>query len=49
MDFLVTNYGAIGDGTTLNTDAIKAAVIACAEAGGGEVRFPVGCFVSGSI
>ena len=49
MEFLVTDFGAVGDGVTMNTQAIKAAVQACSAAGGGEVRFPNGCFVSGTI
>ena len=49
MEFLVTDFGAVGDGLTMNTAAIGAAVRACSAAGGGEVRFPVGCFVSGTI
>lgn len=45
----VTDFGAVGDGTTLNTAAIQAAVDACAAAGGGRVLVPAGTFVSGSI
>ncbi len=49
MKFDVTDFGAVGDGVTLNTAAIRAAVTACAAQGGGEVVFPVGTFVSGTI
>ncbi len=45
----VTAYGARGDGQTLNTAAIQAAVDACAAAGGGRVVVPAGTFVSGPI
>ncbi len=34
-------FGAVGDGTTDNTDAIQHAVDACASQGGGTVRLPV--------
>ena len=45
----ITEYGAIGDGKTLNTRAIQAAVDACAASGGGMVIIPPGTFVSGTI
>ena len=48
-DFLVTDYGAVGDGTTLNTEAFKAAIEACHESGGGRVVVPLGTFVTGAI
>lgn len=47
--FDITDFGASGDGATLNTSAIQAAVDACAENGGGTVHVPAGVFVSGSI
>lgn len=46
---IISGFGAIGDGKTINTEAIQAAVDACAEAGGGRVIVPAGTFVSGSI
>lgn len=49
MDHDVMDYGAKGDGRTLNTDAIQSAVDACAAAGGGRVVVPAGTFVSGPI
>jgi len=48
-DFLVTDHGAVGDGTTTNTAAIQRAVDACAAAGGGRVVVPAGVFVSGPV
>jgi polygalacturonase len=48
-EFLITNYGAIGDGKTLNTEAFKKAIAACNESGGGRVTVPTGNFLSGAI
>jgi len=47
--YVVTDFGAVGDGKTLNTAAIQRAVDACADAGGGRVLIPAGTFVSGPI
>jgi len=48
-DYDITTHGAVADGKTVNTEAIQAAVDACAAAGGGRVVVPAGTFVSGSI
>ncbi len=45
----ITEYGAVGDGVTLNTKAIQAAIEECSEKGGGTVYFPAGRFLSGTI
>ena len=45
--FDVTTYGATGDGKTLNTHAIQAAIDACSS--GGVVRVPAGVFLCGAI
>ncbi len=45
----VRAYGAVGDGTRLDTAAIQAAVEACAAAGGGTVFFSPGTYLSGTI
>jgi hypothetical protein len=45
----VTQHGARGDGQTVNTRAINAAIAACVQAGGGTVRVPPGVFLSGTI
>jgi len=47
--FNVTDYGAVGNGTTLCTKAIQKAVDACATAGGGTVYIPAGKYLSGAI
>ncbi len=48
-DFNILKYGAIGDGTTLNTAAIQKTIDACYQSGGGKVIFPEGKFLSGTI
>ena len=48
-EFHIKNYGAVGDGKTLNTDAIQNAIDACAEQGGGRVIIGEGIYLSGSI
>ena len=45
----VLDFGAVADGKTLNTEAVSRAVAALAEAGGGELYFPAGEYLSGSI
>jgi exo-poly-alpha-galacturonosidase len=46
--FNITTYGAVGDGVTVNTASIQAAINACTP--GGKVLIPAGStFVSGSI
>jgi len=47
--FNIRDHGAAGDGATLNTPAIQKAVEACAAAGGGQVLFPPGSYLSGTI
>ncbi len=44
--FNIRDFGAVGDGKTLDTAAINKAITACAEAGGGQVRFPPGRYLS---
>ncbi len=48
-DFVITNYGAVGDGATDCTKAFAAAIAACNEAGGGRVVVPAGKFLTGPI
>ena len=45
----IRDFGAVGDGTTVNTAAIQKAIDACRDAGGGRVVVPRGVFVSGTL
>ncbi|MCX5643191.1 MAG: glycoside hydrolase family 28 protein [Phycisphaerae bacterium] len=45
----VKEYGAVGNGTTKDTEAIRKAISATAGAGGGTVYFPAGQYLTGSI
>lgn len=45
----ITTHGALGDGKTLNTKALQAAVDQCAAQGGGKVVVPAGTFLTGSV
>jgi len=47
--FNIREYGAKGDGHTLDTKAIDKAVAACVKAGGGVVLVPAGTYVIGTI
>lgn len=47
--FHVQDYGAVNDGTTLNTKAIQKAIDACASRGGGTVTFDKGKYLTGAI
>ena len=47
--FPITDFGARGDRTTLNTDAIARAIKACTAAGGGRVLVPAGDFLTGAV
>ena len=48
-DHNVKAFGAIGDGITVSTAAIQAAIDVCHENGGGRVTVPSGVFLTGSI
>ena len=48
-EFVITRYGARGDGTTDCTEAFRRAIAACHDAGGGKVVVPPGDFLTGAI
>ncbi|HVE56922.1 MAG TPA: glycoside hydrolase family 28 protein [Pyrinomonadaceae bacterium] len=48
-DYLITKYGALPDGKTLCTEAIKKAIEDCAKKGGGRVVVPAGTWLTGAI
>lgn len=45
----ITEFGAIGDGLTLNTSHIQSAIDQLAQRGGGTLVIPKGVFLSGAI
>jgi len=45
----ITDFGAVGDGTTLNTAAVQKAIDTCANENGGTVLVPAGDFVVGTL
>lgn len=47
--FSVRDYGAEGDGQALDTAPINRAIAACVQAGGGQVLFPPGKYLSGTL
>jgi len=48
-DFIITNYGAVADGVTDNSEAFRKAIDACSQSGGGRVVVPDGTFLTGAI
>ena len=49
MIYDVREFGAVGDGKTLNTEAIQKTIDACAAAGGGRVLLENGVYLTGTI
>ena len=47
--FRITDYGAVGEGLTKNTEAFRKAIVACSQAGGGRVLVPPGKWLTGAI
>lgn len=47
--FNIVDFGAVADGETNNSEAIKKAIATCNEAGGGKVIVPSGKFLTGPI
>ncbi|MES2775989.1 MAG: glycoside hydrolase family 28 protein [Bacteroidota bacterium] len=48
-DFVITKYGAVGNGTTDCSRAIKTAIETCSKAGGGRVVVPPGKYYTGPV
>lgn len=48
-DFIITRFGANGDGRSDCTEAFRRAIAACHRAGGGRVVVPAGVFLTGAI
>ena len=47
--YLITDFGAVTNGQTVNTKAIQSAIDRCASDGGGVVVVPQGTFMSGAL
>jgi len=47
--FRIVDFGAVGDGKTLNTMSIQKAIDSCARTGGGTVYVPAGVFLTGTL
>lgn len=45
----ITDFGAVGDGATVNTKAIQDAIDRCSAQGGGVLVIPKGTFLSGAL
>jgi polygalacturonase len=47
--YLITDFGAVADGQTVNTKAIQSVIDRCASDGGGMLVVPKGTFMSGAL
>src|SRR5260370_7641324 len=47
--FVITSFGAIGDGNYSNAEAFRKAITSCRDNGGGQVVVPAGTFLTGPI
>jgi polygalacturonase len=47
--FVITEFGAVDDGKTMNTQAIQKTIDKAAESGGGTVVIPKGTYLSGAV
>ncbi len=48
-NYVISEYGAVADGITLNTEAIQKAIDKCNVGGGGHVVIPAGLWLTGPI
>jgi polygalacturonase len=48
-EYIITDFGAVGDGTTDCTEAFKMAIRKCHDEGGGKVVVPPGTYLTGAI
>jgi hypothetical protein len=48
-EYNIQKFGSVGDGKTLNTESIQAAIDKATSSGGGKVIIPEGRFLTGSI
>lgn len=49
QSFVITDFGAVSDGQTKNTEPFARAIEACSRAGGGRVIVPAGLWLTGPI
>ncbi|TMU57687.1 glycoside hydrolase family 28 protein [Flagellimonas algicola] len=49
QEYEVTGHGVVGDGLTLNTNALQTLIEQVAQKGGGTLVFPAGDYLSGSL
>jgi len=47
--YKIIDYGGVGDGETMNTDAIQALIDRVSSNGGGSIYFPPGVFLTGTF
>lgn len=47
--YVITDFGAVADGKTVNTTAINKVIETCHKAGGGTVIVPAGVFITGTL
>ena len=45
--FSIADFGAMAGGKTMNTEALRKAILACSKAGGGTVLIPPGTYLTG--
>ncbi|MBQ7212978.1 MAG: hypothetical protein IJS25_00400, partial [Bacteroidales bacterium] len=47
--YVITDFGAVGDSLTMNTQAIQQLIDDCAQKGGGTLVVPRGTFLTGAL